>query len=386
MMEDILLEEWFEPVEVSVGGDWQGVAAVHTRADGFPDLLGKRIAIFSVAESRGEADGQACDGADRVRAYFYRLHPRDFYGKIADLGMLRCGETVEDTYAAVEEVCHQLLLQGTLVVVLGGSQDLTYAMSRAYARMRQAITLLTVDSGFDLGAPVGTIDSKSYMGKVVTQSPNHIFNYINLGNQAYLNDAAAFDLMERLQFDDYRFGLLHDRIAEAEPALRGADCVSVDMAAIRKADSPGNAYAFPTGFSAEEICQLMRYAGTSYQVSSLGFFDYHPACDRDGRTAMLQAQMLWCFVEGVEYRTNDHPLEGQYEYKVYKVMAEGDEPEAEFYKCKQTDRWWVLLPCTEEQKQRYGRHYFIPCTYKDYEQAVEGSKPERWWRAYRRLK
>ncbi|MDE5742806.1 MAG: formimidoylglutamase [Bacteroidales bacterium] len=383
---DMELDEWFEPVDVPVGGDWQGVVEVYTQEAGFPDLLGKRIGIFSVAESRGENGGQACDGADRVRACFYRLHPHAFYGKIVDLGRLRPGQRVEDTYAAVEEVCYRLLLQGTLVVVLGGSQDVTYAMSRAYARMRQAITLLTVDSGFDLGSPEGPIGNKSYMGRVVTQSPNHIFNYINLGNQVYLNDAAAFDLMERLQFDDYRFGLLHGSIEEAEPALRGADCVSVDMAAVRKADAPGNAYAFPTGFSAEEICQLMRYAGTSYQVSSVGFFDYHPACDPDGRSAMLQAQMLWCFIEGVEYRINDHPLEGQYEYKVYKVMGEGDEPDVEFYKCKQTDRWWVLLPCTEEQKQRYGRHYFIPCTYKDYEQAVEGSKPERWWRAYRRIK
>ncbi|MDE5703546.1 MAG: arginase family protein, partial [Bacteroidales bacterium] len=270
--------------------------------------------------------------------------------------------------------------------VLGGSQDLTYAMSRAYARMRKAINMLTVDACFDLGAPEGAIDNKTFMGRLVTQAPNHVFNYINLGNQSYLNDAAAFDLMERLQFDDYRFGLLHGDIAEAEPALRDADCVSVDMAALRKADSPGNAYAFPTGFSAEEICQLMRYAGMSYQVSSLGIFDYHPACDRDDRSAMLQAQMLWCFVEGVEYRIDDHPLDGRYEYKIYKVMGEGNEPEMSFYKCKQTDRWWVFLPCTEEQKQRYGRHYFIPCTYRDYEQAVAGSRPERWWRAYRRLK
>lgn len=379
------LEEWFEPVSVPVGDDWQGVAEVHA-ADGFPDLLGKKIAVFSVDESRGEAEGHACDGADKVRHYFYRLHPRDFYGRIADLGRLRAGERVEDTYAAVEEVCYRLLLQGTIVVVLGGSQDLTYAMSRAYARMRKAINLLSIDACFDLGAPEGAIGSKSYMGRVVTQSPNHIFNYINLGNQSYLNDAAAFDLMERLQFDDCRFGLLHGSIAEAEPSLRSADCVSVDMGAVRKADAPGNAYAFPTGFSAEEICQLMRYAGTSYQVSSLGLFDYHPACDRDDQSAMLQAQMLWCFAEGVEYRINDHPLEGQYEYKVYKVMGEGDEPDVEFYKCKQTDRWWVLLPCTEEQKRLYGRHYFIPCTYRDYEQASEGSKPERWWRAYRRIK
>lgn len=380
------LDEWFEPVQATPVEGWNGLIDIHTQENGFPDLLGKRIAIFSVNESRGENSGLSCDGAEKVRRCFYRLHPHNFYGKMADLGVLKSGHTVEDTYTAVEEICYRLLSQGTIAVVLGGSQDLTYAMSRAYARMRQAITLLTIDSGFDLGSPDVKINNKSFMGRVVTQSPNHIFNYVNLGNQSYLNDSAAFDLMERLQFDDYRFGLLHDNIANAEPALRGADCVSVDMTALRKADSPGNAYAFPTGFTAEEMCQLMRYAGTSYQVTSIGFFDYHPSCDRDEISAVLQAQMLWCFVEGVEYRTNDHPLEAQYEYKIYKVMGKEDEPEVEFYKCKQTDRWWVLLPCTEEQKQRYGRHFFIPCTYQDYEQALEGHKPERWWRAYRRIK
>ncbi|MFN8133913.1 MAG: hypothetical protein U0Z17_01300 [Bacteroidales bacterium] len=34
---------------------------------------------------------------------------------------------------------------------------------------------------------------------------------------------------------------------------------------------PGNANAIPNGFYGEEACQLMRYAGMSDKISSIGF-------------------------------------------------------------------------------------------------------------------
>ena len=74
--------------------------------------------------------------------------------------------------------------------------------------------------------------------------------------------------------------------------IRNANLLSFDVAAIRAADAPGVHNASPNGFNGEEACRMTRYAGLSYKLSSIGFFEYNPHYDINARTANLIAEMI----------------------------------------------------------------------------------------------
>lgn len=369
----------------------------YTVPEQFPSVAGAAVAFIGLEESRGGSakEDLRCNGAENVRRELYNLYGSASWGKLVDLGDLKSGKTVQDTYFALSEVISCLLAQNTAVVLLGGTQDLTYAVYRAYVRLHRMANILTIDSRLNIAEGVGAdfdplaepVNHNSFAARMVVEPDNYLFNYMNIGYQTYLVDNDAIGLMNRLFFDACRYGMLRDNLQAAEPYVRDSDCVSFDLCAVKKADSPANPWARPTGFTAEQACQLARYAGISRQVGVLGLFEYYPELDRDNDSARLLAEMAWCFLDGMEHRSDDHPLTATgVEFKQYIVPLEEMEQDLVFHKCKQTDRWWIELPCSEEQKQRYGKHCYLACSYQDYQTAQENEVPSRWWSALRRLK
>lgn len=375
----------------------------YTVREQFPSVEGAKVAFIGLDESRGGSrqqdsqpqESRLCNGAAAVRRELYNLYGSASWGKLIDLGDLKCGRTLQDTYFALSEVICCLVAQNTAVVLLGGTQDLTYAVYRAYARLQRMANILTIDSRLNLAEDIEPdfdpatipVSHDSFMAPMVVDPDNYLFDYMNLGYQTYLVDNEAIGLMNRLFFDACRYGMLRDNLQAAEPYIRDSDCVSFDLCSVKKADSGANPWARPTGFTAEQACQLARYAGISRQVSVFGLFEYYPALDKDNDSAKLLAEMVWCFLDGMEHRTDDHPLTAtSVEFKQYIVPMEELEQDLVFHKCKQTDRWWMELPCTEEQKQRYGRHCYLACSYQDYQTAQQNEVPSRWWSAVKRLK
>jgi len=287
------------------------VFETHTAEDGFPDLDDIEVAIFGVDEDRNAVDNQGCGMASlSVREYLYRLLPGDYKTRVADLGDIMRGDSVEDTYFAVTAVVEALLELNIVPVIIGGGQDITYAMYRAYKNRKNIINIAAVDSLFDLGESEDQLNSRSYLSHIILHKPNYLFNYTNIGYQTYFVEQGAIDLMRNLFFDIYRLGVLHSDITQVEPLVRNADLFSFDMSAIRQSDAPGNANATPNGFYGEEACQIARYAGMSDKITSAGFFELNPALDRNGQTAHLLAQQIWYFIDGFYHRQEDHPSGG----------------------------------------------------------------------------
>ncbi|MEP7169411.1 MAG: arginase, partial [Bacteroidota bacterium] len=69
---------------------------------------------------------------------------------------------------------------------------------------------------------------------------------------------------------------------------------------------------------------------------------------------------------------------------VYRVPVSGNKQEIIFLKSKQTERWWMELP-SDKTKNRMMRQHFLPCSYKDYEQACNNEIPDRWWQALQKM-
>ncbi|MDX5426695.1 MAG: formimidoylglutamase [Bacteroidota bacterium] len=352
---------------------------LHDEMNGLPDLEGVKVALIGVQEDRGTEHNQGCaNGADDVRTQLYGLYWGNWPLKMADLGNIYKGETIEDTYFAVQEVVHHCLRQGVIPILIGGSQDITYANYRAYDRMEQTVNLVSVDSRLDLGQHNSGLRSDTYLSYIILNKPYNLFNFSNLGYQTYFANQDEIDLMDRMFFDLNRLGQMRKNIGLAEPIVRDADMISIDISSVRWGDAPSTAIGSPNGFSGEEICAIARYCGLSDKVSSLGIYEYNPEIDEYHMGAMLIAQMIWYFLDGVSLRTGDYPFASKSDYTLFRVLIDEGDHELIFYKSPMSERWWIEVPIGEPQ---HSRHTLIPCSYDDYRSALEGEIPDRWWKA-----
>jgi arginase family enzyme len=355
---------------------------IYTEQEGFPDLENVQIAILGVQEDRNSQDNFGCgENLHFIRKKLYQLFPSNWQTNIADLGNVLKGNSVTDTYFAVSEIITSLLKKNIIPVIIGGGQDITYVNYRAYDTLEQTVNITAVDSRFDLGVLDNELSSQSYLSKIIMQEPNNLFNYSNVGYQTYFNSQEEITLLDNLYFDTYRLGNAKN-LENIEPAFRNADIVSIDIGAVKQSEAPANNNASPNGFYGEEICAIARYAGISDKVSSFGIYEYNSKHDNNHKTAHLIAQMIWYFIEGVNFRVKDYPFSGKENYQKFTVLLEDDDP-LTFYKSNKSGRWWIEINILSDNK--YKRHALIPCTYKDYTEATQQIIPEKWYKAIRKL-
>ncbi len=360
--------------------------STYTQEGQFPEIDGARLAILGIEEARNSVNNFGSkDAPDVVRKYLYSLFSFGDKLHIIDVGNIKAGHSIDDTYHAARSVIAELLENNIVTIIIGGSQDLTYANYLAYEQQGKIINLTTVDSSFDLGNAEENFNSKSHISKIILHQPNYLFNLTNIGYQSYFTDFEAVKLMKKLLFDVYRLGVVRANMEEAEPLVRNADIISFDMGAIRQSDAPGNANASPNGFYGEEACQICRYAGLSDKVSSIGFYEVNPGFDKNETTAHLAAQMIWYFIEGFYNRKGDFPHKDKKDYLKYIVTLDNHIDEIVFYKSKKSGRWWMEVPLLNEDTEKYRRHFMVPCSYKDYETASQKEVPDRWWQVYQKL-
>lgn len=349
----------------------------HTEQD-FPDLDSVKIAIIGVLENRGAQRDLGEVDLNHVRKELYSLFPGNWDASIADLGDIYAGNSIDDTSFALREVVAALMRKKIIPIVIGGTQDLTYALYRAYDTLEQMVNLVSIDSKFDFGKEQEALTADSYMTKIILDEPNNLFNFSNIGYQTYYNSQEEIDLIEKLFFDAYRLGEVSNNVAIAEPVFRDADLVSVDLTAIKSCDS-GNFTTFtPNGFDGKEICSLARYAGISDKVSLLGLFNHNGT----RQESVLVAQVIWYFVEGWHYRSNEYPFGSRENYLKYIVPLE--EEELVFYKSNKSDRWWIEIPFISTGNNKLKKNTLLPCSYDEYIAACNQELPERWWKAQRK--
>ena len=355
---------------------------INSIQEGFPDLKNVKIAIFAVNEDRNSQHNFGCgEGLHAIRTKLYQLFPGNWDTNIADLGTVEKGNKVSDTYFAVKEIIASLIKRNIIPIIIGGGQDITYINYRAYDSLEQSVNITTVDSRFDLGNLEEELTSQSYLSKIIMQEPNNLFNYCNVGYQTYFNSQEEISLLDNLFFDTYRLG--EAKVLEnIEPAFRNADIVSIDIGAVKQSEAPANNNSSPNGFYGEEICAISRYAGISDKVSSFGIYEYNSKHDNNDQTAHLIAQMIWYFIEGVNFRVKDYPFSDKENYQKFTVLLEEDEPLL-FYKSNKSGRWWIEINILSNNK--YKRHALIPCTYKDYTDATKQVIPEKWYKAMRKM-
>ncbi|WP_420320416.1 formimidoylglutamase [Flagellimonas sp.] len=351
----------------------------HTEKKGLPVFANATVAIFGVLESRNafEKKPDKLD-LDGIRIQLYRLMAGNWNSTILDIGDVEEGDTVEDTYFVVKEIVAGLLEENIIPIIIGATQDITFPTYRAFDNIRDMVNLVSVDSRFDFGEDEELISSHSYMSKIITDKPNNLYNFSNVGYQSYFNAQEEMDLMERLFFDAYRLGEVAANIELAEPVLRNAHIVSMDLRAIRAAEMGLHANFSPNGFTGREICAIARYAGISDKVSLFGIYEG----ENSPQAFQMIAQIIWYFIEGISFRIKEFPSSKSEDFTKFTVPT--DTEELIFYKSHVTERWWVEVPSILPEHTKTNSVALLPCTEGDYLDACNQKIPERWFKAYRK--
>ena len=76
---------------------------LHTKQE-FPNLKENGVAIIGVLDNRGNNTSFE-EGFEQIRLQFYSLFPGNWNHTIYDLGDIKAGETIEDTYYVLKSIC-----------------------------------------------------------------------------------------------------------------------------------------------------------------------------------------------------------------------------------------------------------------------------------------
>ena len=276
-----------------------------------PDIANADIVIIGAGECRGAGialNGHAASNA--IRAAFYNLFYWHTQVTVADLGNVKIGQTLQDSYAALRTVISELILQNKKVIIIGGAHDLTLAQYHSYTSIPTLVNAVVVDAKIDLDLEA-RLPSDHFLEELFTGLPNHLNHYAHIGFQSYFMHPHMLETIDKLRFDCFRLGKVRESIEEMEPVIRDSHLMSFDISAIQNAQAPANLVT-PNGFNGEEACVLMQYAGMSWKTSTIGLYGYQAESDRNDLTAIQIAQMLWYVMDGVQKGKKEYTPLDQY--------------------------------------------------------------------------
>ena len=356
--------------------------SVHTPDHPIRELDKHQVAIIGIpVDSNGFIKGSK-DAPDQIRSKLYQLRKIDRNLKIYDLGNVKNGLSINDTYFALRDILLELREREISSIILGGSQDLSRGVFLALEKHEGLHLILTIDSMLDFSLDEDQLNSRNYLNQVVNSAGLKQFSLTNLGHQAYFVTENQLQQLDKSYLESIRLGEARKEIKQAEPLIRDSEFISIDMGAVRHADAPGASTPSPSGFFGDELCQITRYAGLSEQTNILGFFELNPSSDINGQTAHLAAQASWYFLEGLTHRIRENPVDTPEHLKKFIVTLNAAGHDIIFHKSTLSERWWMEIPV---KNPATGYNFFVSCSYEDYQHACNQEIPDRWWRFLHRL-
>ncbi|MEN8226672.1 MAG: formimidoylglutamase [Bacteroidota bacterium] len=356
--------------------------SVHTPDLPIRELDKHQVVILGIPEDSNAFIKGSKEAPDRIRSKLYQLKKINKNLRIYDLGNIKNGGSVNDTYYAIRDVLLELMERDMVSIILGGSQDLCRGLFLALEKQEGLHQILTIDSMLDFSGKEDTVNSRNYLNQILDPAVREQFSFTNLGHQAYFVTDNQLQQLEKSYLESIRLGEARKDIKQTEPLIRDSEFISIDMSAVRHADAPGSSTPSPNGFYSNELCQITRYAGLSEHVNSMGFFEINPSSDINGQTAHLAAQAAWYFLEGISHRIPENPVDTPEHIKKFIVNLNAAGHDIIFHKSTLSDRWWMEIPVKNPVTDY---NFFVSCTYEDYQQACNKEIPDRWWRFLHRL-
>lgn len=205
-------------------------------------------------------------------------------------------------------------------------------------------------------------------------------DYAEIGCQMHLMPKSRMERLDKDHFEYYRVGTIKSQRRDWEPLLRNHHICLFDANSLKKAELPSKQNDNPSGFSAEEAIQLIRYAMVSPKMSFVMIYNIASKKELDNTSAIWASQAIWYGIQGADNRAYEKPFnnENLVEFLIDTQIL--DYP-LSFIKSKKTKRWWVKIPTRSSNYQEY---LYLPCTESDYRQSRENQLPNRIVRAISR--
>jgi formiminoglutamase len=326
------------------------------------------LVILGVPFDSRRSEANSSDAPDKIREEFYYLAKTDHKLNIADFGNLKPANSIKGNYQALRDIVEYFGEFKIPVIVIGGSQDLSYGICEAF-KSNLFFTYSTIDAFLNIKKTKESLNSSNYLSRIFSSNPN-LFQFSLIAYQSHFIASEYFSKTKGIS-NHLRLGQLRDDISQAEPILRNSDVLSFDIGAIKYSEAPAGCSLTPNGLRSEEACQLAKYAGLSERLKVFGLFEVDPEKDQYELTTKLSAQILWYYIEGlINRQVNGAGLEEN--RIIYQVDVEDVSKPLVFCKNTLTNQWWMQFQAYKDEP------ITLACSEEEYRQAANNDIPDLW--------
>jgi len=353
---------------------------VYFELNGLDEAISKskdKIAIIGLQENRSNTKDVLEDlDFELLRTAFYSLKKGNWQIPIFDFGDLIPSSDKISFIEIATKTINSLLKDNYFVLILGGSPSLSYAQYRAYDDLVKNLHFVSVDEKIRLGNELQNVNDDNYLTKIITSEPLNLMEYSNIGYQTYFVAQEELDLSEHLNFDALRLGQLTSDIKEVEPLVRNANATVINLNAIEANYFSSTTQLTPNGLNSREICGVAKYLGTSYNMSSVYISNYVEKYKHLDH--LLLSQIIWYIVDGRNIRPELKSFDDLQYFEKYYVPT--DIEDFIFYRQISTNQWSIEVKSKDNENK-----IIIPCSKKDYDLALEGEIPSKWWKFFKKF-
>lgn len=333
------------------------------------------VAILGIPEGRGSSCQELAAAPDMIRAQLYTLSAFPSEMNIVDLGNIKPGRELKDSYAAVKMVAEELAALNIRLLILGGSQEFTVPIIRGFGR--EEFDLIVVDDRIDTSENNRNKPDENFISNL----PDGTAVTIIAGQSYFIGEQMHELVTDGAGSEILTLGEVRSDFKELEPLIRKSDLVSFDYGSMNASDSPGQYRLSPNGLTGEEGCQIAWYSGISTKPAWFSLFGYAPNSDPTSLGAMMAAQICWYFINGVSKRVDEEPVDEATNFEHYHITVDGLEDPISFLLHPISRRWWMEVPAEECTIFPFR----IPCSKKDYLKACKNEISEKWWKYFNKI-
>lgn len=298
-----------------------------------------------------------------IRRHFYKLYFHNDKLNLIDLG------NIPNDMSVISDCLERLLKSNVLTILLNPSSVVISSIYSQAVRISKDISI----------ASIAADASVNELSDFFAAKDPKLTRYSALGYQTYFTDPQHLKLLTKQGCEQLRLGVIRNKIIEAEPVLRDAHILNINMNAVRVSDGGSEQLASPNGLYAEELCQLAWYAGKG---EALGLCAITGVDEKDYSETSVQliAETLWHLVDGFSVRKKELPTGDNIKRFIVDRGKAGEE--LVFFQSSITGRWWMAIPIVAQGLDSY---VVVACTYDDYQKASAHEIPDRWLFFYQKL-
>jgi arginase family enzyme len=327
------------------------------------------VVLLGITDNRTTDSAPLQDTPDAIREQLYQLNGFDSNFRVVDLGNVKTGKELADTYAAVRMIAEEIAALGVPLLILGKNQNFTVPLYDGMNKDRAVLTI--IDDRVDNLPQDESISDDIFLNNLSSDATVNV-----MAVQSFFVSPDSRDTFsEEFNGSLFTLGQLRDGIREMEPYLRETDLVSFDFGSLKLCEAPGQLRNSPNGLTGEEACQLAWYAGISTNPVWFSLFGYNPDKDPDKNGAMMAAQIVWYFLNGKSKKLDEVPEDEAIDFMHFIVHIEGITEPVTFLKHPVSKRWWMEVPSPDCDLFPLR----VPCSKKDYRKACRNEIPDRWW-------